>query len=158
VKSASFRLTGLVYEGQFSLRQIPVPSITKQPGENMKLRISLLVLVVLVNSQFMLGQAKEGKSRERVKAEVLKRGTGEKAKVKVKLRNGSEVRGYISKADQDTFDIHGKNSENVTLAYADVLSVRKAGMSRGAKIGIAAGGAALVIAALAARAIASLGP
>ena len=124
----------------------------------MKLRISLLVLAVLVNSQFMLAQAKEGKSPERVKAEVLKRGTGEKAKVKVKLRNGSEVRGYISKADQDTFDIHGKNSENVTLAYADVLSVRKAGMSRGAKIGIAAGGAALVIAAFAARAIASLGP
>jgi len=93
-----------------------------------------------------------------VKAEVLKRGTGEKAKVKVKLRNGSEVRGYISKADQDTFDIHGKNNANVTLAYADVLTVRKAGMSRGAKIGIAAGGAALVIAGLAARAIASLGP
>lgn len=124
----------------------------------MKLRISLLVLAVLVNSQFMLAQAKEGKSPERVKAEVLKRGTGEKAKVKVKLRNGSEVRGYIRKADQDTFDIHGKNNANVTLAYADVLSVRKPGMSRGAKIGIAAGGAALVIAALAARAIASLGP
>ena len=124
----------------------------------MKLRISLLVLAVLVNSQFMVGQAKEGKNPERVKAEVLKRGTGEKAKVKVKLRNGSEVRGYISKADQDTFDIHGKNNANVTLAYADVLSVRKPGMSRGAKIGIAAGGAALVIAALAARAIASLGP
>ena len=124
----------------------------------MKLRISLLVLAVLVNTQFMLGQAKEGNGPERVKAEVLKRGTGEKAKVKVKLRNGSEVRGYISKADQDTFDIHGKNNANVTLAYADVLSVRKPGMSRGAKIGIAAGGAALVIAALAARAIASLGP
>jgi hypothetical protein len=123
-----------------------------------KLRISLLVLAVLVNSQLMLAQAKEGNGPERVKAEVLKRGTGEKAKVKVKLRNGSEVRGYISKADQDTFDIHGKNNANVTLAYADVLSVRKAGMSRGAKIGIAAGGAALVIAALAARAIASLGP
>ena len=124
----------------------------------MKLRISLLVLAVLVNSQLMLAQAKGGNGPERVKAEVLKRGTGEKAKVKVKLRNGSEVRGYIRKADQDTFDIHGKNNANVTLAYADVLSVRKAGMSRGAKIGIAAGGAALVIAALAARAIASLGP
>lgn len=124
----------------------------------MKLRISLLVLAVLVNSQLMLAQAKEGNGPERVKAEVLKRGTGEKAKVKVKLRNGSEVRGYISKADQDTFDIHGKNNANVTLAYADVLTVRKAGMSRGAKIGIAAGGAALVIAGLAARAIASLGP
>ena len=58
----------------------------KQPGDNMKLRISLLfVLAVLINSQFMLAQAKGGKSPEQVKAEVLKRGTGEKAKVKVKL-------------------------------------------------------------------------
>ena len=124
----------------------------------MKLRISLFVLAVLINTQFMLAQAKGGKSPEQVKAEVLKRGTGEKAKVKVKLRNGSEVRGYISKADQNTFDIRGKNSENVTLAYEDVLSVRKPGMSTGAKVGIAAGIAALVIAAAAARAIASLGP
>jgi sRNA-binding regulator protein Hfq len=124
----------------------------------MKLRISLIVLAVLINSQFMLAQAKGGKSPEQVKAEVLKRGTGEKAKVKVKLRNGSEVRGYISKADQDTFDIRGKNGENVTLAYANVLSVRKPGMSTGVKIGIAAGVAALVIAAAAASAMASLGP
>jgi sRNA-binding regulator protein Hfq len=125
----------------------------------MKLRISLLfVLAVLINSQFMLAQAKGGKSPEQVKAEVLKRGTGEKTKVKVKLRNGSEVRGYISKANQDTFDIHGKNGETVTLAYADVISVHKPGMSTGAKIGIAAGAAALLIAAAAASALASLGP
>ena len=89
---------------------------------------------------------------------MLKRGTGEKAKVRVKLRNGSEVWGYISKADQDTFDIHEKNNENVTLAYADVLSIRKSGISTAAKIGIAAGVAALLIAAAAASAIASLGP
>jgi len=106
----------------------------------MKLRITLLVLAGLINSQFMLAQAKGGKSPEQVKAEVLKRGTGEKAKVKVKLRNGSEVRGYISKADQDTFDIHEKNNENVTLTYADVLSVRKSGISTAAKIGIACRG------------------
>lgn len=125
----------------------------------MKLRISLLfVLAVLINSQFMLAQAKGGKSPEQVKAEVLKRGTGERTKVKVKLRNGSEVRGYISKANQDTFDIHGKNGETVTLAYADVISVHKPGMSTGAKIGIAAGASALLIAAAAASALASLGP
>lgn len=124
----------------------------------MKLKISLFVLAVLISSQFAPAQAKGAKSPEQVKAEVLKRGTGEKAKVKVKLRNGSEVRGYISKADQDTFDVRGKNNENVTLAYADVLSVRKPGMSKGAKIGIVAGGAALVIAAGIASAIASLGP
>ena len=125
----------------------------------MKLRISLLlVLAVLINSQFMLAQAKEGKSPEQVKAEVLKRGTGEKAKVKVKLRNGSEVRGYISQAGNDSFDIRAKSGETATIAYADVASVHKPGMSTGAKIGIAAGVAAFLIAAGIASAMASLGP
>jgi hypothetical protein len=125
----------------------------------MKLKISLLfVLAALINAQFMLAQAKEGKSPEQVKAEVLKRGTGEKAKVKVKLRSGSEVRGYISKAEQDSFAVHPKSGETVTIAYADVLSVHKPGMSTGAKIGIAAGAAALLFAAAVASAMASLGP
>ena len=125
----------------------------------MKLKISFLfVLAALINSQFVLAQATGGKSPEQVKAEVLKRGTGEKAKVKVKVRNGPEVRGYISKAEQDSFDVHQKSGEITTIAYADVASVHKPGMSTGAKIGIAAGVAALLFAAAVASAMASLGP
>lgn len=125
----------------------------------MKLRISLLVLAALINSQLMLGQAKEGKSPEQVKAEVLKRGTGEKAKIKVKLRSGSEIRGYVSKAGQESFDVNNKKTgESISIAYADVASVRKTGMSTGAKVGIAAGAAAVLIAAALASAVASLGP
>lgn len=126
----------------------------------MKLRISLLfLLAVLISSQLLLAQAKDGKSPDQVKAEVLKRGTGEKAKIKVKLRSGPEIRGYVSKAGQESFDVNNKKTgKTISIAYADVVSVHKPGMSTGAKVGIAAGAAAVLIAAALASALASLGP
>jgi ribosome maturation factor RimP len=125
----------------------------------MKLRISLLLVVAMpIYSQFMLAQTPGEKSPEQVKVEVLKRGTGKKAKVRVKVRQGSEVRGYVSKVDQDSFDVTEKTGKTVTIAYGDVVKVQKPGMSKGAKIGIAAGAIAFVIAAGVASAIASLGP
>jgi len=109
----------------------------------MKLRIGLWLLVtVAINSQVMLARAKGATTPEQVKAEVFKRGTGEKAKVKVKLRDGSEVRGYISKTNEDSFELRDKSGKNVTIGYADVISVRKLGLSKGAKIGIGVGVAA----------------
>jgi len=125
----------------------------------MKLRISLLFAVAMpIYSQFMLAQIQGEKSPEQVKVEVIKRGTGKKAKVKVKVRQGSEVRGYVSKVGQDSFDVTEKTGKTVTIAYGDVVKVQKPGMSKGAKIGIAAGAIAFVIAGAVARAIASLGP
>jgi len=109
----------------------------------MKLRIGLWLLVtVVINSQLMLARAKGVTTPEQVKAEVFKRGTGEKARVKVKLRDGSEVRGYISKTNEDSFELRDKSGKSVTIAYADVISVRKLGLSKGAKIGIGVGVAA----------------
>lgn len=113
---------------------------------------------MLINSQFMLAEAKKEKSPEQVKAEVLKRGTGEKAKVKVKLRDGSDLRGYISKADQDSFEVRGNTGKTVTLSYGDVVNVQKPGMSKAAKIGIVCGAGAFLFAAGLASALASLGP
>src|SRR5215813_8838748 len=112
-------------------------------GRDMKLRMSLwLAAAVLINSQAVLARAKALASPEQVKAEVFKRGTGEKAKVKVKLRDGSEVRGYISKTNEDSFELRDKSGKNVTIGYADVFSVGKLGLSKGAKIGIGVGVAA----------------
>lgn len=121
----------------------------------MKLRISLwLAAVVLINSQVMMARAKALASPDQVKADVFKRGTGEKAKVKVKLRDGSEVRGYVSKADDQSFEVQEKNGKSVTIAYGDAVSVRKPGLSKGAKIGIGVGvGAAAFFAVIAAATV-----
>jgi hypothetical protein len=125
----------------------------------MKVRFSLwLAVAVLINAQLLLARAKGVANPDQMKAEVFKRGTGEKAKVKVKLRDGSEVRGYISKANEDSFEVQEKSGKSVTIAYADAISVRKPGMSKGAKIGIGVGvGAAAFFAVVYAATVSALG-
>ena len=123
----------------------------------MKLRMSFwLAAAVLINSQAMLARAKALAGPEQIKAEVFKRGTGEKAKVKVKLRDGSELRGYVSKADEQSFEVQQKDGKSVTIPYGDAVSVRKQGMSRAAKIGIGVGvGAAAFFGIVAAATVSS---
>jgi hypothetical protein len=87
----------------------------------------------------------------KVKTDVQRRGAGESSRVRVTLRNQSEVKGYISQIDAETFQVTDRKSGHVTtIAYHDVTRIRGAGMSTGAKIGIATGiGVAFVIVAFA---------
>jgi hypothetical protein len=78
---------------------------------------------------------------EKVKASVAKRGTGPKAKVTVKLKDKTRLKGYISNASGDSFTLSDSKTGQVrTLAYSDVAEVKKqGGLSLGAKIGIGVG-------------------
>ena len=78
---------------------------------------------------------------EKVKAAVAKRGTGPKAKVTVKLKDKTKLKGYISNTTGDSFPLSdSKTGQFRTLAYSDVLEVKKqGGMSLAAKIGIGVG-------------------
>ena len=74
------------------------------------------------------------------KAEVQKRGVGKKSLVRVTLRDGTEVKGYISKVEADLFEVTDKKSGAMTsIAYADVIEVHRQGMSKRAKILIVIG-------------------
>ena len=96
----------------------------------------------------------ESELSAKTKNEVQKRGAGER--VKVTLRNKTEVKGYISQIDAESFQVTEKKSGRVTtVAYQDVLKVRKQGMSTGAKIAIAAGVAGVVVLVSIAATIAS---
>lgn len=76
----------------------------------------------------------------KAKTEVRKRGIGKRSRVRVTLRNKTEVRGYISRIDSDWFQIMDKKSgESTTVSYQDVMKVRRDGMSTVAKIAIGAG-------------------
>lgn len=109
-----------------------------------------LLLYVAGGAQFrVIAQASQDESRvEKVKKDVAKRGTGTKARVKVKLGNGSKLKGYISQARDDSFTLTDpKTGQSTTLAYSDVTEVTKqGGLSIGAKIGI---GVAIGVGALA---------
>lgn len=116
--------------------------------ETMLKRLFSIGLVVLLfhagNSLLIHDVAQANQSdaaSDKVKAAVAKRGTGPKAKVTVKLKDNSKLKGYISNAAGDSFTLSDSKTGQVrTLAYSDVAEVKKqGGMSLAAKIGIGVG-------------------
>ena len=91
-------------------------------------------------------QTSDSKNAAKVKAEVQKRGIGKQSRLKVTLRDQTEVKGYASQIGDASFQITNPKTQDVTtLAYADVKKVRRPGLSR--SVGIAIGiGVALLIA------------
>lgn len=71
--------------------------------------------------------AKEAQTPEQARAKVREIGTGRKARVEVRLRDRTKVKGYVSAADgEDAFTVtDSKTGATRTLAYADVERVGK---------------------------------
>ena len=89
---------------------------------------------------------KQAKFTGKVKAAVLKLGTGEAARVKVTLRDKTKLEGYVSGAGEDSFAVtNAKTGAVTTVAYPQVKSVKGNNLSTGAKIAIGAGVAAAII-------------
>ena len=91
-------------------------------------------------------EEKQARFAEKVKASVLKFGTGEAARVKIKLRDKTRLAGYISAADSEGFTvIDSKTGMATTVAYPQVKSVQGNNLSTKAKIAIGVGIAAAII-------------
>jgi len=123
----------------------------------------LVINFLIFNSVALAAQVTEATSHiVKVKDQVQKRGVGEKSRLKADLANGTEVKGYVSKIEETSFDVTEKTGHTVTIAYADVKNIRGPGLSKGAKIGIgigvAVGGLAIIVAILYAHTVAKLGP
>jgi len=108
------------------------------------LSMALLGLTLLfTNLQLINAQTNPGNNAatvEKIKANVTRRGTGEKARVNVKMLNGTKMKGFISQAGEDSFTLtDSKTKQTSTLAYSDVAQVKKQGLSTGAKILIGVG-------------------
>ena len=109
----------------------------------------LLVAVVVFNSVAVtqVTQAQEASQTAKVKTEVQKRGISEKSRVTVRLRNKAEVKGYISRIEDASFEVTDKRAgRTTTIPYADVERVQGSGLSKGAKIGIIVGVAVVIVA------------
>ena len=114
--------------------------------------VTLLLVAAVINLagvRLAYAESKEEKQArfaEKVKANVLKLGTGESSRVKVKLRDQRKLEGYISDAGAESFTItNRKTGEATTVAYPEVKSVQGNNLSTGAKIAIGVGIAAAVI-------------
>ena len=114
--------------------------------------ITILLVALVVNLggvRLAYADSKEEKQArfaEKVKTNVVKLGTGESARVKVKLRDQAKLEGYISDAGADTFTVtNRKTGVATTVAYPQVKSVQGNNLSTGAKIAIGVGIAAGII-------------
>jgi len=119
--------------------------------------VSLLLAILLVFQSSVFAQeaapppgTTQAQTREtpraaNVKAKVQKRGIGEKSQVKVKLVNGAEVKGYVSKIEESSFTVTDKKTgQTTTVPYADVQKVQGPGLSKGGKIALVAIGVGVV--------------
>lgn len=121
----------------------------------LKTIISILIAILLF--QFFhitptFGQSPENDAEiAKIKNELSKRGVGEKAKVKIELNNGREIKGYIAEMNADDFVIaDSKTNSRTTINYNEVKKVKKQGFSSLKILGFAAAiGAGLVIIAAA---------
>lgn len=100
-------------------------------------------------------QTSEQKKAARIKAEVAKRGVG--GKVRVKFRDGHEIKGHITLIEEDSFELQmdpdkldplpGKQRA-IIIAYADVTKI-KGPQRRAAQIGVNVGETILFVAIVA---------
>ncbi len=110
----------------------------------MKNYLSLLIIGLLflgANTTIIFAQTitKDASKAEKIKAEILKRGTSDKKRVKVKMLDGKRFKGYISETGVDSFTLKdSKTKQPTTIAYRDVEEV-SSDWSKGSKIGLIVG-------------------
>ena len=81
----------------------------------------------------------------KIKAKVQTRGIGKKSRVRAKLVDGTEVKGYISKIEEASFTVTDKKtSQTTTIPYADVRKIRGPGWSKADTIVVSAVGGGLL--------------
>lgn len=102
-------------------------------------------------------QTPQQKKAVKIKAEVAKRGVSEKARVRVKFREGHELKGYITRIEEDSFELQTEpdkldplpaKERLLAISYADVVRIRGQ-RSRAAKLGVDVGGTILFVAIVA---------
>jgi len=107
------------------------------------LAIALCCFAAVARAQQQLDQT------AKVKAEVVDRLNKKEEHVKVRLRNGTEVKGYITQTSDNGFTLSNEKTKTGTeIAYADVQHVEGRGMSKTKKIAIGVGIGAAVFAAM----------
>lgn len=79
---------------------------------------------------------KDAQLAEKVKASISKLGSGEDAKVKVKLKDGTKLKEYVRRIDQNNFFVTNDKDEAREVSYQQVKQVKGNNLSTGAKVAI----------------------
>lgn len=108
-----------------------------------KLCTSFLIVVVL-NAFVFSSSAQAGtnssKRAEKVRSAIAKLGTGTQAKIKVKLTDGTKLKGYVSEINAESFSVTNDKTGTVTeVNYGNAKQVKGNNLSTGVKIAIGLG-------------------
>ncbi len=99
---------------------------------------------VFVNQIF--AETKEEKFTGKVKTEIAKLGTGTDAKIKVKLKDGTKIKGYVMEAGENQFVVmSSKTGQAVPVAYSQIRQAKGNNLSEGTLITIGLIGVAVLI-------------
>jgi len=94
----------------------------------------------------------EATSVEKIKSQVAKLGLGEKARATITTKDGTKIKGYVARADDDDFVMRDRKTDTpTTIRYADVAKVernRVHSTARNIAIGVGIGAGALLAAIL----------
>ena len=83
---------------------------------------------------------REAQRAEKVRAGILKLGSGTEARVAIKLRDKVKLAGYISEATAGSFVVTDpKTRAATTVSYGDVTQVKGHNLGTGAKVAIGIG-------------------
>lgn len=101
----------------------------------MKKVISFTLIVLLTQLFFVrpsFAGTKEENFAEKVKTEIAKLGTGQDAKIKVKLKDGTKIKGYITETNENQFVImDSKTNQPVPIPYPQVKQAKGNNLSGG---------------------------
>lgn len=112
-----------------------------------KINHTLMLIGVLILSMSAAtmtpGKSKEEKAAEfagKVKAGITRLGVGPDARVEVKLRDRTKLKGYVSQIGDESFVVADvKTGLTTEVQYPDVAKVKGNNLSSGATIAIAVG-------------------
>lgn len=110
----------------------------------LKIKVLLLALVFLLANLvcFTATSAastteKESQFADKVKASIVKLGTGPEAHVELKLRDGTKLKGYIAEIGVDHFVVaDAKTGATTAVQYPQVKKVKGNNLSTGVQIAI----------------------
>ena len=102
----------------------------------------LSMLLITYPAQALAANSPEQEARltQKVKTAIAKLGTGHDARVELKLRDKTKLKGYISEiGDQSFAVVDHKTGSATTVTYAQVKQVKGNNLSTGAAIAIGIG-------------------
>lgn len=116
----------------------------------LKQYLTVILAVLVVNLSFSSStiaaagietkETKAAKHAEKVKVGIAKLGTGKDTKVRVKLKDGIKLKGYVSEINENSFVVTDERTGVATeVPYPSAKQVRGNNLSNGAKIAIAVG-------------------